>query len=56
MLPLSHTHGSAPRSPYLPRKILDHSKISELEHELRNILQEKSEVEVLPVVDLSADS
>ena len=31
LLPLCHTHGSAPRSPYLPCQVMDQRKKSELE-------------------------
>ena len=62
MLSLRHTHGGgAPKSPCLPRQTVDQWKNSEREqiyviHLVLGILQGKTEVEVLPVVDLIADS
>ena len=53
---LRHTHGSAPRSPYLSCEILDQWKKSELEQNDGISYRKNREVEVVPVIALSADS
>ena len=54
MLQLCHRHGSAPRSPSMPCQILDQWKSFELYlAEIRNIGDQKTEVEVLPSIKFS---
>ena len=56
LLSLCHTHGSAPRSPYLPCQILVQKKSSDVQENYGVSCRKDGEVAVVPVVDLIADS
>ena len=56
LLSLCHTHGGAPRSPYLPCQIRVQRENSELDQIYGMLYTKNREVEVVPVVDLIADS
>ena len=51
-----HTHGSAPRSPYLPCQIMVQRKSSELKNNYGISCRKNWEAGVVPVVDLIAHS